>query len=68
MERTMNETQKQLLLFAIAQSIIDSTPGLPQCCEEHKRMGWDQLQTPLFPDSLEIEKLGQVIADKACLN
>ena len=63
----MNNLQKQLLDFATAQYDIDSTPGLPLCCDEHKRLAWWQIETSFY-DLLVDERSGPILAEMTCLN
>ncbi len=63
----MNNTQKHILNFAIAQSENDSTPAIMLCCPEHKMASWYGLQfvTADVKDNLEF---GKTIAEEQCLN
>ena len=63
----MNDLQKQILGFAIAQSKVDSTPALALCCPEHKHGSWYGIQfvTTDIKDNLE---LGKALAKEQCLN
>ena len=63
----MNETQKQILRFAIAQSKNDSTPAIMLCCREHKMASWYGLQF-VTADIKENLELGKALAEEQCLN
>ena len=63
----MNNYQKQILDFAIAQIDIDSTPGLPLCCETHKQAAWVFIEGAMW-DLLEDKRSGPVLMEQQCLN
>ena len=63
----MNDLQKQLLDFAVAQYKNDSTPALALCCQEHKHLTWWKIQF-VTADVSENLELGKALAEEQCLN
>ena len=63
----MNDLQKQILDFAIAQYKNDSTPALALCCPEHKLATWYALQF-VTTDVKDNKELGEALGADQCLN
>ena len=63
----MNDMQKWNLDFAIAQLDIDSTPGLPLCCETHKKAAWVWIEDQMY-DLVADKRSGPILAETICLN
>ena len=63
----MNDLQKEILRFAIAQSKVDSTPALALCCPEHKQGSWYGIQF-VTADIKDNKELGKALAEEICLN
>ena len=63
----MNELQQQLVDHLVAQNAIDSTPGIPLCCEKHKQFAWWQIEL-LFADLHNDLEYGKLLGEEQCLN
>ena len=63
----MNNIQKETMDLAVARYNVDSTPGLPLCCEEHKQLGFLMIQLT-FLDVTDDKRYGEDTRDLQCLN